>query len=173
MPAPSAQPPDPFDLLGVAETSSDEAIHAAWRHRIRLCHPDNATDDRDRKRRLAMAVALNKARDTLLDPASRADAMLQRQTHTAASVDHTGHPWDGSRWSASYRAGGHAEAGYGWSYERPAAPEAKERTPTSGSLRRRTPILRMLAVLLQIIAWLIVSFLREIRRILQLIFWPT
>jgi hypothetical protein len=31
----------------------------------------------------------------------------------------------------------------------------------------------MLAVLLQIIAWLIVSFLREIRRILQLIFWPT
>ena len=148
MPAPRVADPDPFDLLGVTESSSEEAINAAWRRRIRKCHPDYATGDADRERRLAASIALNKAHDVLLDPALKAEAVLERHRRTGASAG-AGHPppagsrpvdeWAGTRWSA-FRGGGHPEDRETWSYSGPiVAPAPSAEPPGWESLVRRTP----------------------------------
>jgi curved DNA-binding protein CbpA len=163
MPVRPADNPDPFVLLGVSEYSSDEVINAAWRRQIRLCHPDHATDDADRERRLAKSIALNQAHDILLDPEQKARAILDRRRAAGEAApwaaeapspgpqtEHRQQPsapsspprrtWAGTSWS-SYRAGGHPEARDSWTYtESPpsaAAPEpAKERRPSSVALVR-------------------------------------
>jgi hypothetical protein len=111
--------PDPFDLLGVPESASDRAIRAAWRRLIRKSHPDNAADEADRRARLARSIALNRARDVLLDPALKADALLGRHRRATAAGQAAYRPpepaptrwqardtWDGSGWTTSSQAGG-------------------------------------------------------------------
>ncbi|MFI5259728.1 MAG: J domain-containing protein [Candidatus Limnocylindrales bacterium] len=75
---PTGLEPDPYKLLGVAETAPDEVINAAWRVLVKQCHPDNATSEADRQARAARSVALNQARDTLLDADLRAQVNRER-----------------------------------------------------------------------------------------------
>src|SRR5512136_407778 len=126
--------PDPFDLLGVSEYSSEEAINAGWRRLIRLSHPDYATSDEDRERRLAKSIALNRAHDALLDPALKAEVVRERHRRSEGAPQPDVAPapaagtgagtWAGARWSR-YRPGGHPEARDTWAYSEPSgAPPA-------------------------------------------------
>jgi curved DNA-binding protein CbpA len=77
--------PDPYELLGVAETASDKVVNRAWRDLIKKCHPDYAVDEADREARETRSVALNQARDTLLDPDRRAELNRSRAARVAPS----------------------------------------------------------------------------------------
>jgi curved DNA-binding protein CbpA len=169
MTVPPVANPDPFDLLGVSEEASDEAVQVAWRRYIRLCHPDNATDDADRDRRTARSIALNQARDVLLDPVRRADALRERQLRATTIGGRPYAPespppppkpqdvWDGSNWS-SYRAGGHPEARDPWTYQ--PEPSAGAAQPVSLVPRPRRGFLRILGLALRIVVesvWIVVS----------------
>lgn len=61
---------DPYEVLGVARSASDEVIRAAWRAGVRRYHPDKAPDylvsDYTERTR-----ALNEARDLLTDERER------------------------------------------------------------------------------------------------------
>jgi curved DNA-binding protein CbpA len=157
--------PDPFDLLGVSEHSSDEVINAAWRRRIRVCHPDHAVDDADRERREAESIALNRAHDTLLDPELKAQAILDRRDRTGPTAQPAYTPaepppaqprrqdtWAGTRWSR-YRAGGHPEARDAWTYREPATPPPATPAPQGyASLLARSPTpVRVVLIALQIL----------------------
>jgi hypothetical protein len=84
---PSRPPtPDPYELLGVSETAPDEVINAAWRVLIKQCHPDNATSPADAQARAARSVALNQARDTLLDPNLRAEVNEDRRARVRSEA---------------------------------------------------------------------------------------
>jgi curved DNA-binding protein CbpA len=79
--------PNPFDILGLATRFdlTDAEVERAYLTRAASCHPDlvgdTATDDAAR-----LAAALNDAKAVLLDPESRARALLALLTpkgHTA------------------------------------------------------------------------------------------
>lgn len=175
MPAPPVANPDPFDLLGVAESSSDEVIDAAWRRLIRLCHPDNATDDADRKRRLAKSIALNQAHDVLLDPTLKAEALLERRRtggpgrpgyappEPPLSQSGVRDAWDGATWS-SYRAGSHAEARGTWSYSEQAVPPPADAQPQASISVPRNRALRIVVFALRIIADTVMALLHGVAR---------
>ncbi len=111
--------PDPFQLLGVSEDASDEAINDAWRRRMKRCHPDFARGEADRQRRLAESVALNRAHDVLMDPDLKEAAIRARHAWTPGGSEPPGAAssterpadrpapawadgvWDGTRWSRS------------------------------------------------------------------------
>ena len=178
--------PDPFDLLGVSEYSSDEAINAAWRRQIRLCHPDYAVGEADRESRLAKSIALNRAHDTLLDPDLKAQAILDRRDRTGPSAQSAytspepppARPrrqdtWAGTQWS-HYRAGGHPEARDPWTYKEPATPPPATPAPRGyASLLARSPApVRIVLIALQVLAstvWipmrLLGSFMRHTLRV--------
>ncbi len=67
-------PIDPYKLLQVDPEADPEIIVAAYRRLARRYHPDIAANDAA----AAMMVALNGARDLLLDPARRAELDRQR-----------------------------------------------------------------------------------------------
>ena len=169
MPANRIAEPDPFDLLGVSEHASDAAINAAWRRKIRVCHPDYAVDDADRERREAESIALNRAHDTLLDPGLKAQAILDRRGGTGPSAQpaytspETEPPsdrprsrprdtWAGTQWT-HYRAGGHPEARDTWAYQEPAAPPPATSGPLgSTSLLANSPApVRIVLIALQVL----------------------
>jgi curved DNA-binding protein CbpA len=187
MPTPPVANTDPFDLLGVSEFSSDEVIDAAWRRRIRLCHPDNATDDADRGRRLAKSIALNQAHDVLLDPGLKEDALLERRRRTAGS-DRPGYTppeqpltqsgaqdeWAGATWS-SYRAGGHPEARGTWSYSEPAAPPQADAQPQASISVPRNRALRIVVFAFRVIFDTVMGLLRGLARLTSPVWdpwWP-
>ena len=62
---------DPFAVLGVTDSSTDEEIHAAWRAKMRKVHPDVGGSEEEAKQ-------LNWARDTLLDPWRRFDFVMTK-----------------------------------------------------------------------------------------------
>lgn len=62
---------DPFALLGVTDSSTDEEIEKAWKARMRKAHPDAGGSEDEAK-------MLNWARDTLLDPVRRFDFVMAR-----------------------------------------------------------------------------------------------
>jgi DnaJ-class molecular chaperone len=66
MPRPDS--PDWYDVLDVPPTADDAAIKAAHRQRAREVHPD-VNDAADAHQRM---IAINRARDVLLDPTERA-----------------------------------------------------------------------------------------------------
>jgi curved DNA-binding protein CbpA len=66
---------DPYKLLQVDPEADPEIIVAAYRRLARRYHPDVSA----RGEAAAMMVALNRARDTLLDPARRAELDRQRR----------------------------------------------------------------------------------------------
>jgi curved DNA-binding protein CbpA len=70
-----APPTDPYKLLQVDPEADPEIIVAAYRRLARRYHPDVSASGEA----AAMMVALNLARDTLLDPARRAQLDLQRR----------------------------------------------------------------------------------------------
>jgi curved DNA-binding protein CbpA len=70
-----APPTDPYKLLQVDPEADPEIIVAAYRRLARRYHPDVSA----RGEAAAMMVALNRARDTLLDPARRAELDRQRR----------------------------------------------------------------------------------------------
>jgi hypothetical protein len=148
MPTPVVTDPDPFDVLGVPESASDKAIDAAWKRLIRKCHPDYATDDADRKRRLAKSVRLNLAHDALLDPGLKAEALLERRRRSATYAQPiyaspqspptrspAGDTWAGSTWSTT---GGRREPRRTWFGTYPADPPPGGAQPeaSEGSTRR-------------------------------------
>jgi hypothetical protein len=113
--------------------------------------------------RLAKSVALNKARDVLLDTELRAEALLARKPRDRRKAPLG--TWEGARWSTGYRAGGHPEARDTWSYSEPAVePEAGQPLQAASSLIRRNPALRIVAAAVGIFAWAIVSVVRTIAR---------
>ena len=66
---------DPYKLLQVDPEADPEIIVAAYRRLARRYHPDVSASGEA----AAMMVALNRARDTLLDPARRAELDRQRR----------------------------------------------------------------------------------------------
>jgi|SRR5664280_2449118 len=70
-----APPTDPYKLLQVDPEADPEIIVAAYRRLARRYHPDVSASGEA----AAMMVALNRARDTLLDPARRAELDRQRR----------------------------------------------------------------------------------------------
>jgi curved DNA-binding protein CbpA len=74
MPA-MAPPTDPYKLLQVDPEADPEIIVAAYRKLARRYHPDVSASEEA----AAMMVALNRARDILLDPARRAELDRNRR----------------------------------------------------------------------------------------------
>ena len=74
MPA-MAPPTDPYKLLQVDPEADPEIIVAAYRRLARRYHPDVSASGEA----AAMMVALNRARDILLDPARRAELDRNRR----------------------------------------------------------------------------------------------
>jgi curved DNA-binding protein CbpA len=75
-----AHPTDPYKLLQVDPEADPEIIIAAYRRLARRYHPDVSAGGEA----AAMMVALNRARDILLDPARR--AALDRDRRGGASA---------------------------------------------------------------------------------------
>jgi len=71
---------DPFDVLGVSESASEAEIASAFRAKAKLCHPDANKDPGAAER----FTQLGQAREALLDPARRAQALKARQGRTGA-----------------------------------------------------------------------------------------
>ena len=82
-----APPTDPYKLLQVDPEADPEIIVVAYRKLARRYHPDVASGPEA----AAMMVALNRARDLLLDPARRAEHDRQRGAAASRSVA-TGSP---------------------------------------------------------------------------------
>ncbi len=176
---------DPFDVLGVSELSSEETIDAAWRRRIKLCHPDYATSDADRERRLAESIVVNRAHDILTDPVLKADAITARHRRTTTAPGTDAQPaapagqapagrgrvrdiWMGTRWARAggYRAGGHPEDRDSWSYAAYAPPaEAQEVAPDAPPAQSGSTLdaaVRIVATTCRIFLWVIVAALRAV-----------
>ena len=104
-----APPTDPYKLLQVDPEADPEIIVAAYRRLARRYHPDVSA----RGEAAAMMVALNRARDTLLDPARRAELDRQRRGNAggadaspAAPAGHgPGQPGSGSAGAGSRQPG--------------------------------------------------------------------
>ena len=81
-------PTDPYKLLQVDPEADPEIIDAAYRRLARRYHPDVSADSEA----AAMMVALNRARDILLDPARRAQLDRRRRddARTVGSVTASG-----------------------------------------------------------------------------------
>jgi hypothetical protein len=62
---------DPFAVLGVTDSSTDEEIEKAWKAKMRKAHPDVGGSEEEAKQ-------LNWARDTLLDPWRRFDFVMAK-----------------------------------------------------------------------------------------------
>jgi len=56
---------NPYSVLGIESTATDEQIRQAWRRKISECHTDTHGGDH------TQAAAVNRARDILLDPEQR------------------------------------------------------------------------------------------------------
>ena len=81
-----------LSLLGLREGSSPDAIHAAYRDRVRLCHPDLASSDADRARRTRATVRLNAAYAELRQ-GSRLTIRVAPPRHTHRLTCLSGRPW--------------------------------------------------------------------------------
>jgi curved DNA-binding protein CbpA len=90
--------PDHYRLLGVLPSATQQTIHAAYRDRARVLHPDRSGDDTAMKQ-------LNIAWDTLRDPPRRAaydrerrihshgeSVVLASAPHVSVAPDHAGPP---------------------------------------------------------------------------------
>lgn len=80
--APVARPTDPYKLLQVDPEADPEIIVAAYRRLARRYHPDVSAGGEA----AAMMVALNRARDILLDPARRAALDRDRRADAGATA---------------------------------------------------------------------------------------
>jgi molecular chaperone DnaJ len=68
---------DPFEVLGLDPSCTDRDVGAAFRREAAKCHPDTERGRTD-PRAPARFQAIAEARDLLLDPAARADAVRRR-----------------------------------------------------------------------------------------------
>lgn len=79
---------DPYKLLQVDTEADPEIIVAAYRRLARRYHPDVSSGGEA----AAMMVALNRARDILLDPARRAQLDRDRRGSTGGAAPETAAP---------------------------------------------------------------------------------
>jgi molecular chaperone HscB len=84
-----AAPQDPFDLLGLPPRFDldSAAMQRAYLLRSAAAHPDLAQDPAHDPAAADSAAALNRARQQLEDPESRADALLARLGGPAREAD--------------------------------------------------------------------------------------
>ena len=62
---------DPYDVLGVVPTASDDELRAAWRSAVRALHPDTRADDVPPAEADAALRLVNDAWSVLSDPDRR------------------------------------------------------------------------------------------------------
>lgn len=88
----------PFSILGLPArfALADEVIEEAWRKTIALVHPDRFAGRPAQERRVAeqWAGRINQAKDTVIDPVGRAQALLKLRGIDVASETDTRMPAD-------------------------------------------------------------------------------
>ncbi len=70
---------DPFEILGIQETSDESAIRRAYHLQARKWHPDQFLDAHEREDANRRMIALNKAYEDALTYASKADSTVSRK----------------------------------------------------------------------------------------------
>jgi curved DNA-binding protein CbpA len=125
-----APPTDPYKLLQVDPEADPEIIVAAYRRLARRYHPDVSASGEA----AAMMVALNRARDTLLDPARRAELDRQRRGNAVVTSASAAAPADaGAGQPAAGAAGpGRGQPGTGSAGAAPRQPETGSAGPPPG-----------------------------------------